>query len=98
MTRPNSEQIAAAANILSSEWDSDGSKAAGERGAYEEWAAGIADMIIHDPPRETLIEYLGVLETQIGVAPSSLADRARWAATLETVVRAQSPTSDHADG
>lgn len=86
MSRPTKRQIAAAAHVLATEWDADGTKAFGEPGAYQEWGAGIADMIIHDPPPDTLVEYLGVLEEQLGLAPSSHAQRSRWAARLEAVV------------
>lgn len=89
MPRPNERQIAAAAQILSSDWDADGSKAAGGADAYHQWAAGIADMIIHEPPPETLVEYIGVLETQLGLSPSSLAARTRWSSLLSAAVKAQ---------
>ena len=100
MSRPNSQQIAAAATILARDWDSDGSKAGGIAAAYREWGAGIADMIIHEPPPDTLIEYLAVLETQLGVSPSSLAERQRLAAKLESAVRSQAtePPAPELDG
>jgi hypothetical protein len=44
-------------------------------------------MIIHEPPDGTLVEYLAVLEEQLGLSPSSLAERERWAAQLTTAVR-----------
>jgi hypothetical protein len=88
MPRPTKQQINAAAAILARDWDADGAKAAGVPGAYAEWGAGVADMIIHEPPRETLVEYLGVLEDQIGLAISPRAERERWAADLTAGVRA----------
>jgi hypothetical protein len=88
MPRPSKQQISAAAAILERDWDPDGTKAGGVPGAYVEWGAGVADMVIHEPPPETLIEYLGVLEEQIGVAVSPLTERERWAAQLEAAVRA----------
>src|SRR5271170_1697587 len=54
---------------------SDGTKAGGAREGYEEWGLGIADMINHNPPRETLVECLGVLEEQLGLPPWPLAER-----------------------
>jgi hypothetical protein len=89
MPRPTKQQIDAAATILAREWDANGAKVAGATGAYAEWGAGIADMIIHAPPPETLVEYLGVLEQQIGVAVSSHAARTRWATQLQAAVRAE---------
>jgi len=87
MPRPTKRQIAAAAEVLASDWDRDGVKAGGMPGAYEEWGAGIADMIIHEPPPETLVDYLGVLEEQLCLPPSHRDERQRWAARLEAVVR-----------
>ena len=89
MSRPNKRQIAAAAEILAMDWDADGSKAGGETSAYREWGAGIADMIIHEPPPGTVAEYLGVLEEQLALEPSSAEQRARWAARLEAAVLAE---------
>jgi hypothetical protein len=86
MARPNKQQIAAAAAVLEREWDADGTKAGGLPDAYSEWGAGIADMVIHEPPPETLVEYLAVLERQIGLAPCPRAERERWAARLEAAV------------
>jgi hypothetical protein len=43
-------------------------------------------MIIHEPPPGTLAEYLGVLESQLRLAPSCAEERARWAARLEAAV------------
>jgi hypothetical protein len=45
----------------------------------------------HDHSRstpETLVEYLGVLEAQLGVAISPPADRVRWATQLQAAVSA----------
>jgi hypothetical protein len=86
MPRPSNQQVAAVAAVLARVWDPDGYKAGGALGAYEEWAMGIADMIIHAPP-DALVEYLGVLEGQIGVEPSELSDRQRWGAALRDAVR-----------
>jgi hypothetical protein len=88
MTRPTKAQIAAAAHVLATDWDADGSKAPGAPDAYKEWGAGIADMILHDPPPDTLIEYLGVLETQLAMPLSPLEERTRWAERLTAAVRA----------
>jgi hypothetical protein len=57
--------------------------------AYDEWGAGIADMIIHAPSRDTLVEYLAVLESQVGVPVSATTDRVQWAASLEAAVFAE---------
>ena len=83
MPKPTKEQIAAVAHILATDWDADGAKALRARDAYTEWATGIADMIVHEPPPDTLPKYLGVLEEQLGVTPSSDTDRARLAARLD---------------
>jgi hypothetical protein len=87
MSRPTKPQIAAAANVLATQWDPDGRKAFGMREAYREWGAGIADMIIHDPPPETLVEYLGVLEEQLLLDPTTREQRVGWAKQLEAAVR-----------
>ncbi|HEY2376939.1 MAG TPA: hypothetical protein VGH98_13250 [Gemmatimonadaceae bacterium] len=87
MSRPTKRQIAAAATVLAQDWDADGTKAGASPEAYAEWGAGIADMIIHDPPPETLVEYLAVLEEQICIPPSSHAKRTEWARRLEAAVR-----------
>lgn len=89
MSRPTKQQIAAAAEVLAREWDADGTKTGGLAAPYAEWGAGIADMIVHEPPPGTLVEYLGVLEEQLGLEPSSAAERRRWASQLEAAVRAQ---------
>lgn len=88
MPRPTTQQITAAAAILARDWDADGAKAGGAPEAYAEWGAGIADMVIHEPPPETLVEYLGVLEAQLGDAVSPRGERERWAAQLQAAVRA----------
>ena len=87
MSRPTREQIAAAAEVLAAYWDADGDKAGGAADAYREWGAGIADMIVHDPPDGTLVEYLAVLEEQLGLLPSTLAERELWADQLTAAVR-----------
>jgi hypothetical protein len=89
MSRPTKQQIAAAAEVLARDWDADGTKAGGLAESYAEWGAGIADVIIHEPPPGTLAEYLGVLEEQLGLEPSSAAERQSWANQLEGAVRAQ---------
>jgi hypothetical protein len=88
MSRPTKRQIAAAAEILATDWDRDGTKAGGMVGAYEGWASGIADIIIHEPPPETLVDYLGVLEEQLCLPASRDAERRQWAARLQAAVRA----------
>jgi hypothetical protein len=87
MSRPTTSQVAAAAAILARDWDVDGDKAGGLAEAYLEWGAGIGDMIIHDPPDGTLVEYLAVLEEQLGLPPSARAERERWASQLVDAVR-----------
>jgi hypothetical protein len=84
--RPSKKQIAAVAAVLEDDWDRDGAKAAGLPGAYTEWGAGIADMINHEPPPATLVEYLGVLEEQLGLPPSPVTERERWAGLLQAAV------------
>jgi hypothetical protein len=88
MSRPTQAQIQAAAEILATNWDPDGTKAFGELSAYAEWGRGIADMIIHDPPSDALADYLGVLEGQIGVRVSSIEQRVLLAGALANAVRA----------
>jgi hypothetical protein len=89
MSRPTKQQIAAAAEVLARDWDADGAKSGGLADSYAEWGAGIADMIIHEPPPGTLAAYLGVLEEQLGLDPSSAAERLHWASRLEAAVRGQ---------
>ena len=87
MSRPTREQIAAAAEILAAYWDADGDKAGGSADAYEEWGAGIADIIIHAPSDDALVEYLAVLEEQLGLTSSTPAERELWADQLTVAVR-----------
>jgi hypothetical protein len=98
MLRPTKQQITAAATLLAREWDIDRAKGGGLAEAYTEWGAGVADVIIHGPPLETLVEYLGVLEEQLGVAVSPRAERARWAEQLTAAVRAAAYESSKGSG
>jgi hypothetical protein len=88
MSRPTKSQIAAAAEVLATDWDRDGDKLQGMASGYAEFGAGIADMIIHDPPPDTLVEYLRVLEEQLCLPSTSDDERQRLAARLEAAVRA----------
>jgi hypothetical protein len=89
MSRPTEQEIMAAATVLATVWDADGRKVFHDAAFYREIGAGIADMVIHDPPPRTLVEYLGVLEKQLGLPRSTDAERRGWADALEASVRNQ---------
>ena len=90
MTRPTNAQVAAAAEILAQDWDADSRIAGGVATSYAEWGFGIADMIGNEAPLDALVEYLGVLEEQLGVDRSSLTRRITLAERLHAAVRARS--------
>ena len=56
--------------------------------SYAEWGFGIADMIGNEAPLDSVVEYLGVLEEQLGVERSSSARRLTLAERLYAVVLA----------
>ncbi len=71
--------------MLATQWDPDGAKAGKIASAYDEWAFGIADLAIHAPP-EALVDYLGVLEEQLGLDESPRRHREVWASALRHAV------------
>ena len=90
MTRPTHAQTVAAATVLAQDWDADGRIAGGLATSYAEWGFGIADMIGNEAPLDSVVEYLGVLEEQLGVDRSSLTRRISLAERLYAAVRASS--------
>jgi len=88
MTRPTHAQTVAAATVLAQDWDADGRIAGGLATSYAEWGFGIADMIGNEAPLDAVVEYLGVLEEQLGVERSSAAQRLTLAERLYAVVLA----------
>ncbi len=86
MSRPTRTQAAAAAAILARDWDPDGSIAGGLAAGYAEWGFGLADMIGNEAPLDAVVEYLGVLEEQLGTVRSPLDRRTAIAERLRAAV------------
>ena len=87
MSRPTPAEAEAAAAILARDWDADGRIAGGLATSYAEWGFGIADMIGNETPFDAVVEYLGVLEEQLGVERSPVARRIALAERLSAAVR-----------
>jgi hypothetical protein len=88
MRRPTQPETDAAAAILARDWDADGRIAGGLATSYAEWGFGIADMIGNEAPFDAVVEYLGVLEEQLGVERSPLGRRIALAERLSAAIRA----------
>jgi len=88
MRRPTQTETDAAAAILARDWDADGRIAGGLATSYAEWGFGIADMIGNEAPFDAVVEYLGVLEEQLGVERSPLGRRIALAERLSAAIRA----------
>ena len=88
MRRPTQPETDAAATILARDWDADGRIAGGLATSYAEWGFGIADMIGNEAPFDAVVEYLGVLEEQLGVERSPLGRRIALAERLSAAIRA----------